>query len=194
MRPRLFRTAAALRAWLGAHHAQAPGLLVGFYKKSGGRESLTWPQAVDEALSFGWIDGVRGSLDAQRYCIRFTPRRAGSIWSAVNVRKATALVACGRMQPAGMAAFRARRANRSAGYSYEQRPKDLSEPYAGQLRRNAVAAHFFLAQSPSYRRAATWWVISAKQEATRLRRSAQLITHCARGEAIPQLRRRPGSG
>jgi uncharacterized protein YdeI (YjbR/CyaY-like superfamily) len=192
MKPRFFRTQAALRSWLESHHADAVELLVGFYRRGSGRATLTWPQSVDEALSFGWIDGVRRSIDAQCYSIRFTPRRAGSRWSAVNVRKAEALVAAGRMHATGLAAFRSRRANRTAQYSYEQRPAQLTEPYAGQLRRNAAARRFFDSQTPSYRRAATWWVISARQEATRLRRSARLIEHSARAELIPQFRRRPG--
>ena len=188
MRPRFFRNPAELRAWLERHHGSAAELLVGFYKRNSGRQNLSWPQSVDAALAFGWIDGVRRSLDAQRFCIRFTPRRAGSTWSAVNVRKVQALTAAGRMHAAGVAAFQSRRANRTGRYSYEQRPAQLLEPYAGRLRRNAAARRFFAAQTPSYRRAATWWVISAKQEATRTRRAATLIELSARGQLIPQFR------
>ena len=113
MRPKFFPDAAAFRRWLGTHHARAAELVVGFYKKDSGRASLSWPESVEEALCFGWIDGVRRRLDALSYQVRFTPRRAGSIWSAVNIRKVAALRAAGRMQPAGLEAFRARRARRS---------------------------------------------------------------------------------
>ena len=193
MKPRFFRTPAQFRAWLQEHHGSAGELLVGFYKNRSGRPSITWPESVAEALCFGWIDGVRRRLDAVSYSIRFTPRRPGSSWSAVNIRKVKALGAAGRMQAAGLRAFRARRAARSGQYSYEQRPAQLLEPYAGSLRRNAAAHRFFMAQAPSYRRAATWWVISAKQEATRARRAATLIALSARREFIPQFlaKRRP---
>jgi uncharacterized protein YdeI (YjbR/CyaY-like superfamily) len=131
-------------------------------------------------------------VDEERYTIRFTPRRTGSIWSAVNTRRARALTAQGRMTPAGLAAFAARRPNRSGRYSYEQRPRELSAPYAGMLARNAVARKFFLAQIPSYRRAATWWVLSARLEATRLRRAQTLVALSAQLQLIPQfIRRRP---
>jgi uncharacterized protein YdeI (YjbR/CyaY-like superfamily) len=186
MKPRFFRTPAQFRAWLQQHHGSAGELLVGFYKSSCGRPSISWPQSVAEALCFGWIDGVRRRLDEVSYSIRFTPRRPGSTWSAVNIRKVKALSGAGRMQAAGLQAFAARRAARSGQYSYEQRPAQLLEPYAGRLRRNAAAQRFFMAQAPSYRRAATWWVISARQEATRARRAATLIALSARGEFIPQ--------
>jgi uncharacterized protein YdeI (YjbR/CyaY-like superfamily) len=129
---------------------------------------------------------VRRRLDEVSYSSRFTPRRRGSTWSAVNIRTVRALRAAGRMQAAGLAAFAARRVDRSGQYSYEQRPAQLPEPYARRLKRNAAAYRFFMAQAPSYRRAATWWVISAKQEATRARRAATLVALSARGEFIPQ--------
>src|SRR5256885_2048594 len=151
MKPKFFRTPAAFRAWLQRHHGSAAELLVGFYKRGAGTPSITWPEAVDEALCFGWIDGVRRRVDESRYTIRFTPRRPGSIWSAVNIRRARSLAAEGRMAAAGHIAFAARRSNRSGRYSYEQRPQELSAPYARMLARNAAARKFFLARSEERR-------------------------------------------
>jgi uncharacterized protein YdeI (YjbR/CyaY-like superfamily) len=148
MRPKFFRTAAAFRRWLGTHHARAAELVVGFYKKDSGHASLSWPESVEEALCFGWIDGVRRRLDVLSYTVRFTPRRAGSIWSAVNLRKVAALKAAGRMQPAGLKAWRARRARRTGRYSYEQRPARLPEPHARRLKQHAAAFRFFVMQTP----------------------------------------------
>jgi uncharacterized protein YdeI (YjbR/CyaY-like superfamily) len=189
MKPKFLRTAAEFRTWLQRHHATAAELLVGFYKRPSGKPSITWPESVDEALCYGWIDGIRKRVDDERYTIRFTPRRSGSIWSAVNTRRARTLAAQGRMTPAGLSAFAARRPNRSRRYSYEQRPRRLVAPYAGMLARNAAARKFFLAQIPSYRRAATWWVLSAKKEETRLKRARALIELSARGKQIPQFLR-----
>jgi uncharacterized protein YdeI (YjbR/CyaY-like superfamily) len=192
MQPKFFRTAADFRKWLDRHHGTAAELLVGFYKKSSGTPSITWPESVDEALCYGWIDGIRKRVDETSYTIRFTPRRAGSIWSAVNTRRAHTLAAQRRMTPTGLAAFEARRPNRSGRYSYEQRPQQLTAPTLRMLARNAAARKFFLAQIPSYRRAATWWVLSARTEATRLRRARTLVTLSAQGQLIPQFsRRRP---
>jgi uncharacterized protein YdeI (YjbR/CyaY-like superfamily) len=193
MKPTFFRAPADLRAWFEKRHATADELWVGYYKKATGKPSITWPESVDEALCFGWIDGLRRSVDAERYMIRFTPRRPGSLWSAVNIARAQALIAEGRMWPAGRKAFEARQENRSGGYSYEQPPLTLPEPYAALLRRNRQASAFFDTQPPSYRKSAAWWVVSAKQEATRVRRAEQLIACSARGEKIPVLtpRRRP---
>lgn len=191
MAARFFSTAVAFRRWLERDHRRAAQLLVGFHKVGCGTPSVTWPEAVDEALCFGWIDGVRRRVDDSRYTIRFTPRRPGSIWSAVNVRRVAALTAAGRMAPAGTEAFAARRANRSGRYSYEQRPASLVAPYSTLLARNRAAQRFFAAQIPSYRRAATWWVLSAKREATRLTRAQTLIELSAQGRLIPQFRRAP---
>jgi uncharacterized protein YdeI (YjbR/CyaY-like superfamily) len=189
MRPKFFRDAAAFRRWLGTHHARAAELMVGFYKKDSGRASLRWPESVEEALCFGWIDGVRRRLDALSYQVRFTPRRADSIWSAVNIRKVAALRAAGRMQPPGLKAPGARRAHRSGRCSYEQRPTRLPEPHARLLRRDAAALRFFMRQIPSYRRAAIWWVISAQRPETRARRAAVLVELSAAGKLIPQFLR-----
>jgi uncharacterized protein YdeI (YjbR/CyaY-like superfamily) len=189
MRPKFFPNATAFGRWLGTHHARAAEVVVGFYKKDSGRASLSWPESVQEALCFGWIDGGRRRLDALSYQVRFTPRRAGSIWSAVNIRKVAALRAAGRMQPAGLKAFRTRRARRSGRYSYEQRPTRLPEPHARLLKADAAALRFFMAQIPSYRRAATWWVISAQRPQTRARRAALLVELSAAAQLIPQFLR-----
>jgi uncharacterized protein YdeI (YjbR/CyaY-like superfamily) len=189
MKPKFFRTPAEFRRWLERHHARASELLVGFHKVTSGRPSISWPEAVDEALCFGWIDGIRRRVDERSYTIRFTPRRPGSTWSAVNTSRASALAAEGRMSAAGLKAFEARRANRAGRYSYEQRPQRLVAPYARMLSRNAPARKFFLAQTPSYRRAATWWVLSAKKEETRLKRARTLIELSARGGLVPQFLR-----
>lgn len=173
--PAYFRSPSEFRAWLEAHHAEADELWVGYYKRGTGRPSMTWPESVDEALCFGWIDGVRRSVDSERYAIRFTPRRPGSNWSAVNLGRVEALIAEGRMRPAGLDVYRGRR-REAAGYTYEERPKDLPEPYARVFRgRDRAAWDFFLAQSPSYRRTAIGWILSAKREETRLRRLEQIV-------------------
>jgi uncharacterized protein YdeI (YjbR/CyaY-like superfamily) len=160
------------------------------HKKGGQTTALTYADALDEALCFGWIDAVRRRLDEQAYTIRFTPRRPGSTWSAVNIARAQALIDSGRMAPAGLAAFEARQEKRTGIYSYEQRRDGLTEPYAGMLAKNRAASSFFVRQSPSYRRAATWWVISAKREETRLKRVQTLIDLSAKGRFIPQFIRR----
>jgi len=192
VKPKFFRTAGDFRHWLQQHHDSAPELLVGFYKVTSGRPSITWAESVDEALCFGWIDGVRRRLGEASYSVRFTPRRPGSIWSAVNIRRARALAAQGRMAAAGVAAFEVRTPRRSGRYSYEQRPAQLVAPYSGMLEANAAARRFFERQAPSYQRAATWWVVSAKKEETRLKRARTLIELSAKGKLIPQfLRPRP---
>ena len=175
MNPKFFKTPEAFRKWLTAYHANAKELWVGFYKKGSGRASITWPESVDEALCFGWIDGIRKSIDEDSYKIRFTPRRSGSVWSAVNIRNVEKLNKENRMQPAGLKAFAVRKENRSGIYSYEQRSADLVEPYLGKLKRNKPAWKFFQVQPPSYRKLMNWWVVSAKKEETRLKRLDQLI-------------------
>jgi uncharacterized protein YdeI (YjbR/CyaY-like superfamily) len=148
---------------------------------------------VDEALCFGWIDGIRRSVDETRYTIRFTPRRQRSIWSAVNIQRVLALKEAGRMRPAGLRAFDARQENKSSIYSYEQRRDQLDEPYASLLQHNQAAWDFYLAQPASYRKAVNWWVVSAKLEETRLKRLEQLIEDSANSRRIAQLtRQKPG--
>ena len=188
-KPRFFTSAAEFRGWLERYHGAERELLVGFYKTGSGKPSITWPESVDAALCFGWIDGIRKRLDDVSYTIRFTPRKRGSTWSSINIKRARALVRDGLMSPAGMKAFEARRENKSGIYSYEHRPRVLVEPYAAMLARNTRARAFFESQAPSYRRAATWWVISAKKEETRLKRARSLIELSAKGKRISELTR-----
>ena len=185
MNPRFFRTPVAFRTWLAAHHATASELWVGYFKKDTGKASITWPESVDEALCVGWIDGIRKRIDDDSYVIRFTPRRSGSIWSSVNVARAQALIDARRMQPAGLVAYQARIANKSGIYSYEQRPAELPVPYARLLKQTPKAWAFFRAQPPSYRKTATWWIVSARREDTRLKRLATLAACSAQGLRVP---------
>jgi uncharacterized protein YdeI (YjbR/CyaY-like superfamily) len=145
---------------------------------------MTWSKSVDEALCFGWIDGIRKSVDDSRYTIRFTPRRPGSIWSAINIKRAEELRDRGLMEQAGVAAFKVRKENKSGIYSYEQRSDKLNAPYEERLRQNKAAWNFFYAQPPSYRKAVSWWVVNAKQEATRLKRLEKLMKESARGKRL----------
>jgi uncharacterized protein YdeI (YjbR/CyaY-like superfamily) len=191
--PTFFATPRKWRAWLAKHHATAPELWVVLHKKGSGRASITWPEAVDQALCFGWIDGVRKSLDETCYMNRFTPRRRGSVWSSVNLGRVEELLRLGLMEPAGLAAYEARKADRSGLYSYEQRETaKLPAPLERRLKQNGNAWQFFQEQAPWYRRAATWWVISARKEETRQRRLATLIEDSARARRIKPLTR-PGS-
>lgn len=180
--PMFFETPEAFRAWLAAHAATETELIVGYRRKGTGLASITWPESVDEALCYGWIDGVRRSLDETSYTIRFTPRRRDSRWSAVNIRRVEALTAAGRMTPAGLAAFAARPPGE--GYSYETRDASLPEEYEAVLRADAAAWTFWERQPPSYRRTAAYWVTSAKQEATRQRRLARLLDDSRAGKRI----------
>jgi uncharacterized protein YdeI (YjbR/CyaY-like superfamily) len=184
----IFPSAADLRAWLEANHDTAVEVWVGYYKKGVPKASVTYRESVDEALSFGWIDGITRRIDDEVYATRFTPRRKGSSWSAVNVARVGELMAAGRMHAAGMGAFEARTADNTGIYSYENRPADLPLAYRRQIHANTRAWSWWQAQTPSYRRAATWWVVSAKQEATRERRMAALIQDCVAGRMIKQQR------
>jgi uncharacterized protein YdeI (YjbR/CyaY-like superfamily) len=183
-RPTYFATPADWRRWLEQNHATAGELLVGFHKRATGTPSITWPESVDEALCFGWIDGVRRSLGDASYTIRFTPRRVGSIWSANNIDRVAELERQGKMRPAGRAAFARRDEKRSRVYSYERATATLPA-FAGQ----AKAWTYYQAQPPWYRRVAAHWVTSAKREETRARRLATLIDRSAAGEWIPGLQR-----
>jgi uncharacterized protein YdeI (YjbR/CyaY-like superfamily) len=185
-----FETPADFRAWLAENHETADELWVGFHKKATGKPSITWPEAVDEALRVGWIDSLRRSLGEESYMIRFTPRKPRSTWSAVNVARAEELVAQGRMQPAGLAAFEARTDDNSAIYAYEQRHAAKLEPeQEREFRANERAWEYFRSRPPSYRRTAIWWVVSAKREETRARRLRTLIEDSAQGRTIRQLTR-----
>ena len=190
-KPRFFTTPAQFRAWLEANHDQARELWVGYYNARASRSGITWVESVEEALCYGWIDGVRRSLDDTRYAIRFTPRKPKSKWSAVNVRHVTRLKAAGRMRPPGLAAFE-RRSGEAAGYSYETRPHTLDPSDERRFRANRKAWAYFTARTPSYRRTAASWVASAKKRETRDRRLATLIACSANGEPIPALRRPTG--
>jgi uncharacterized protein YdeI (YjbR/CyaY-like superfamily) len=190
MKPTFFKTQPDFRKWFVKHHDTAKELLVGFYKKGSGRPSITWPESVDEALCFGWIDGIRRSIDDISYTIRFTPRRTTSIWSAVNIKRAQELIDQGLMRPDGIKAFQARKEYKSGIYSYEQRSEKLPDPYESEFKKNRTAWAFFQAQSPWYRKTVGWWIVSAKKEETRLKRLATLIEDCANGRKMPSLNRK----
>ena len=187
MRPTFFKKQADFRTWLEKNHDKKRELLVGFYKKAPGKPSMSWPEAVDEALCFGWIDGVRKRVDDTRYTIRFTPRTGRSTWSAVNIKRAKELKKQGLMLPAGIAAFEKRSEERSRTYSYERKHAALDPAFEKRFRANKKAWAFFDGQTASYKKAAVWWVISAKREETRLRRLDQLIEVSSQGQAIPPL-------
>lgn len=187
-----FKTPEDFRQWFVDHHTSAVELWVGFYKRDSGKPSITWPESVDEALSFGWIDGLRKSIDHVSYKIRFTPRRQGSIWSSINIRRVEALTKQGRMRPAGLKAFAARKENKSGIYAYEQRRDQLEEPYNGRLKKNKAAWDFFQAQPPWYRKTVGWWVVSAKKEETRRKRLETLILESAAKRTLrPLTRKKP---
>ena len=188
--PIFFATAGELRAWFEANHTTATELFAGYYKKATGRPSPTWAESVDEALCVGWIDGIRRSLDGERYVQRFTPRKASSTWSNVNVARVHALTAEGRMQPAGLAAFARRREARTGIYSAEQPGSiSLGDAFEARFQSTPAAWAWFNSQPAGYRKSATWWVISPKQEATRLRRLETLIDDSANQRRIALLRR-----
>jgi uncharacterized protein YdeI (YjbR/CyaY-like superfamily) len=184
LKPKFFRTPADFRTWLEKNHATATELWVGFYTKDSGKPSITWPESVDQALCFGWIDGIRKRVDEISYQIRFTPRRRGSIWSAINLKRAKELVRQKQMRPTGLRAFAARIENKSGIYSYEQRSTELNQPYAKLLKKNKAAWNFFEQQPPFYRKMIGWWIISAKKEETRTARLAKLISESAKGKRL----------
>jgi uncharacterized protein YdeI (YjbR/CyaY-like superfamily) len=188
MRPRFFASPEAWRAWLEEHHATDMEVVVGFRRKVTRRPSMTWPEAVDQALCFGWIDGIRRRIDDESYSNRFTPRRRGSSWSAINVMRVGELRRLGLMRAAGLAAFEARQDARTGQYSYERASRDLDAPFEARLRGDPAAWRYWQAQAPSYRRVASHWVMSAKQAATRERRLAGLIEDSAAGRPIKPLR------
>jgi uncharacterized protein YdeI (YjbR/CyaY-like superfamily) len=185
-----FATPADFRAWLKKNHALYTELSVGFYKRDSGKPSITWPESVDAALCYGWIDGVRNSIDAVSYRIRFTPRKPTSTWSAINVKRVAELTKLGMMHPAGVKAFDARKGDKTGIYAYEQRKSATLPPaYEKKFRANKKAWTFFQKQPPWYQRTATYRVISAKQEATQEKRLAELIRDSEAGLAIKELRR-----
>ena len=185
-----FKSPNAFRTWLERHHKKQRELHVGFHKRHTGKPSITWPESVDEALCFGWIDGIRRRINDASYTIRFTPRNPGSIWSAVNLKRVRALQKLGRMHPAGLKVFQERDRKQSGLYSFEQRRRlKLTPHFAKLLRANKKAWAYFRAQAPWHQRAASFWVTSAKQEATKLKRLAILIACSAQGRAIAPLTR-----
>jgi uncharacterized protein YdeI (YjbR/CyaY-like superfamily) len=184
MKLKSFASSRAFRVWLEKHHRTSKELLLRCYRVHAKHRGLTYREALDEALCFGWIDGVRRSVDGDSFCTRFTPRKPKSKWSAVNIRRAQELEVEGRMQEPGRTAFRARDRSNSRRYSFEERPSTLNQPAEKQFRANRPAWRFFQAQAPWYRRTTTFWVMDAKREETRARRLAALIASCAKGEPV----------
>jgi len=184
---KFFKTSGDFRKWLDKNHSGVKELWLAFYKKDSGRPSITYHEALDEALCYGWIDGVRKAVDDISYTVRFTPRKPVSIWSMVNIRRVGELTKLNRMMPPGLAAFQLRDEEKAKRYSYENRERALGDEYAEKFRTNRKAWEFYEAQAPWYRRTSSFWVTSAKQEETRLRRLEQLIACSAKGERIPQM-------
>ena len=183
--PRFFASVAAFRTWLKRHHATTNELYVGYYKRGASKQGMTYKEAVDEALCWGWIDGVVRTIDDERYAQRWTPRKATSNWSAVNIAKIAELTAAGRMQPPGIAAFEGRDRRKDAIYSYDKSGAKFSTAQERTFKRNTKAWNFWNTQPPGYRKLATHYVVSAKQEVTRERRLERLIDCCARSERLP---------
>lgn len=184
MKPRFFKSSAEFRSWLAKNRTAASELWVGFYNKKSGKGGITYSQALDEALCFGWIDGVRKSVDAAGYTIRFSPRQPKSIWSAVNTRRVAALIKAGSMDPSGLEVFRNRDPGRTLLYSYERERAEFTGLWLERFRSNAAAWRFFDAQAPSYKRTVTFWVMSAKKEETRSKRLDALIAESALSRRI----------
>ena len=194
-KPKFFATAGRFRAWLEQNHETKAELVVGYYKKTTKKRSMTWAESVEEALCFGWIDGVRRRIDEEAYSIRFTPRRPKSAWSAINVSSVKRLAKQGRMTRAGRRAFETRTDDHTIGYSFEQRKSvELAPQQERQLRAHKRAFAYFNQRPPWYQRAAVHWVVSAKRDETKQRRLAQLISDSAAGRTIPPLTRPSSSG
>jgi uncharacterized protein YdeI (YjbR/CyaY-like superfamily) len=184
MKPKFFATQEKFREWLEKNHASATELLVGFHKKSSGKKSITYAEALDEALCFGWIDGVRRSLDETSYQQRFTPRRTRSIWSLVNVKHIERLKKEGKMHAAGLAAYEQRDPKRTGIYAFENAPRELSAEYEKEFRKTKGAWEYFQTYPPYLKKTVSYWVMSAKKEETRAARLQRLIESAARGERI----------
>jgi uncharacterized protein YdeI (YjbR/CyaY-like superfamily) len=163
------------RDWLMKNHRIETEIIVGFYKVGSGKPSMTWPESVDQALCFGWIDGIRKSIDNESYCIRFTPRKPLSHWSAVNIKKAEELIRKGLMEPAGLALYKNRKADNSGKYSYENKPARLPARYEKRFKENKEAWSFFKSQAPSYRKSVFYWILSAKRQTTQISRLEKVI-------------------
>ena len=187
MEPKFFETLTAFRAWFEKEHASAAEICVGLYRKGTGRPSVTYPEALDAALCFGWIDGLRKTLDAESYSIRFTPRKPGSPWSTVNIRRARELKALGLMAESGLKAFEDCDERQAALHSQARNTAQLSDEDERTFRANPAAWEFYSRQTPSYRKGAAWWVVSAKRDETRRKRLLTLIEESERRRAIPPL-------
>lgn len=185
MAPTFFATQQEFRDWLAKNHQTESELLVGFYKVKSQKPSMSWSQSVDQALCFGWIDGITKSIDHERYCIRFTPRKSNSIWSAVNIKKIEVLTKANLMQPAGLAAFKLRKEERSNIYSHEKEEAQLSAAFENLFKSNPIAWDFFNAQPPSYKKVMKHWIMSAKQDKTKLARLAQTIEFSEMQKRVP---------
>jgi len=184
MSPIFFTDTAEFRRWLEENHETETELFVGYYKVGTKKPSMNWSESVDEALCFGWIDGIRRSIDGESYCNRFTPRNPKSNWSAINIKKVEELIRQGKMMPAGLAAFEKRTEARSAVYSYENRPEQFSPELESRVKGNRAAWNFFSLLAPSYQKTNIYWVMSAKQETTRFSRLEKLIQSCSEGKRI----------
>ena len=185
--PVFFSTQSAFRKWLEQNHDKASELLVGFYKTGSGKASISWSESVDVAICFGWIDGIRKSIDSESYSIRFTPRKPKSIWSAVNIKKVEELAKQGLMHPAGLAAFSKREENKSRIYAYEKEATTLSEDFLKKFTSNNKAWNYFQSMAPSYQKTAIHWVMNAKQEITKEKRLKELIRDCQAKRKIKRL-------
>ena len=183
-----FKTPAEFRTWLAKNHGIAEVLWLGLYKRDSGKPTITWPESVDEALCFGWIDGVRKKVDETSYTIRFSRRKPRSIWSAININRAQELIELGRMKPAGLVAFENRKEDRTLRDSYEQQGSKLAGEFEGKLRANSRAWEFFKAQPEGYQRIAGWYVMSAKKEQTRLKRLDHVIALSADGRRLEPMK------
>ncbi len=184
-----FKTPSDLRKWYKVNHKKSQELWLGFYKKNAGKPSVTYPESVDEALCFGWIDGIRKSINNESYTNRFTPRKPKSYWSAVNIKKANLLIKSGKMEKPGLIEFEKRDKKKSGSYSFERDKVKLTAAYEKKFKSNKKAWKFFQSSPPSYQKPAMWWVMSAKQEETRTRRLQQLISDSENELRIKQLRR-----
>ncbi|MFN8240144.1 MAG: YdeI/OmpD-associated family protein [Bacteroidales bacterium] len=184
LKPVFFKDQQEFRKWLEENHDKADELHAGFYKTATGKPSMTWPESVDQALCFGWIDGIRNSVDKESYCIRFTPRRPNSTWSAVNLKKMDELLAKGLVTEQGIDIYNKRKKEKTGEYSYENRPASLPEQYLDVLKKEKAAYDFYLKETPSYRRMLTWWILSARQEKTRLARLEKAIMLSKEGKRI----------
>jgi uncharacterized protein YdeI (YjbR/CyaY-like superfamily) len=192
IQPRFFPTSAGFRKWLARNHGSAREIWLGVYKKTTGKQTITYLEALDEALCYGWIDSIQRGVDQESYAIRFTPRKPGSLWSAFNQKRIAQLKKEKRMAKPGLAAFRARDAKADAQLAYQRANCELGLELEKRFRKERKAWEFFQAQPPGYRRIATWWVVSAKLEPTRLRRLATLMKDSEAGRRIAQMTKEPG--